>query len=66
MLNNVDIKMVFTKSSPNFCLIGNAPAVFRIKDTFLRVRLVKISNAVILTHAIALERTTAKYPINRV
>ena len=66
MLNNVDIKLVFSNSSPNCCLIGNAPAVFRIKDTFLSVRRVKISNAVMLAHAMALERTTAKYPIKRV
>ena len=68
MLNNIDIKLVFTRSSDDFCLFGERgkKASVLIRDTFLRIRRVKISNAVMLAHAMALEQTTAKYPIKRV
>ena len=68
MLNNIDIKLVFTKSSDSFCLLAekSKTAQFSIRDTFLRIRRVKVSNAVMLAHAMALEQTTAKYPIKRV
>ena len=68
MLNNIDIKLVFTRSSDSFCLLGAAGSkcVVSIADTFLRIRRVRVSNAVMLAHAMALEQTTAKYPIKRV
>ena len=68
MLNNIDIKLVFTRSSDNFCLLGasGSKCVVSIADTFLRIRRVRVSNAVMLAHAMALEQTTAKYPIKRV
>ena len=68
MLNNIDIKLVFSRSSDDFCLFGDKSlkAQVSIRDTFLRIRRVKISNAVMLAHAMALEQTTAKYPIKRV
>ena len=68
MLNNIDIKLVFSRSTDNFCLFGEKTlkANVSIRDTFLRIRRVKISNAVMLAHAMALEQTTAKYPIKRV
>jgi len=68
MLNNIDIKLVFTRSSDSFCLFAAAgtECTVSIQDTFLRIRRVKISNAVMLAHAMALEQTTAKYPIKRV
>ena len=68
MLNNIDIKLVFSRSSDDFCLFGDKSlkSQVSIRDTFLRIRRVKISNAVMLAHAMALEQTTAKYPIKRV
>ena len=68
MLNNIDIKLVFTRSSDSFCLLGagGSKCVVSIGDTFLRIRLVRVSNAVMLVHDMALEQTTAKYPIKRV
>ena len=68
MLNNIDIKLVFTRSADNFCLLAKSGVgcTVSIVDTFLRIRRVKISNAVMLAHAMALEQTTAKYPIKRV
>ena len=68
MLNNIDIKLVFSRSADDFCLFGDKglKGNVSIRDTFLRIRRVKISNAVMLAHAMALEQTTAKYPIKRV
>ena len=68
LLNNVDVKLVLTRSSDKFALLGDTgtDCIVSIEDTFLRVRRVKISNAVMLAHAMALEQTTAKYPIKRV
>ena len=65
LLNNIDIKLVFTRSSDNFSLLAadKTPCAVSIDDNFLKIRRVKISNAVMLAHAMALEQTTAKYPI---
>jgi hypothetical protein len=64
----VDVKLVLTRSSDKFCLLGDGATacVVSIEDTFLRVRRVRVSNAVMLAHAMALEQTSAKYPIKRV
>ena len=66
MLNNIDIKLVFTKSSNEFCLFGDktltkSNGIF--EETFFRIERFKISNAAILAHAMSIEQTTAKYPI---
>ena len=67
MLNNIDVKVVLTRAADRFCLLSDGVEAFvSIKNTFLRIRRVKISNAVMLAHAMALEQTTAKYPIKRV
>jgi len=67
LLNNIDVKLVLTRSADRFCLLSDGvEATVCIEDTFLRIRRVKISNAVMLAHAMALEQTTAKYPIKRV
>ena len=68
ILNNIDIKLVFTRSSDRFCLLRHAASkcTVSIADTFLRIRRVRVSNALMLAHAMALEKTTAKYQIKRV
>ena len=66
LLNNVDVKLVLTKASQNFYFMGenitNTHKIF-INETYLKVRRVTISPTVILAHAMALGKTTAKYPI---
>ena len=69
LLNNVDVKLVLTKAASNFYFIGNevdAACKLDIVETFLKVRRVTVSPTVMLAHAMALEKTTAKYPIKRV
>ena len=67
LLNNIDVKVVLTRAADRFCLLSDGVEAFvSIENTFLRIRRVKISNAVMLAHAMALEQTTAKYPIKRV
>jgi hypothetical protein len=66
MLSNVNITIKLTRSKPEFYLIGTSERHFiNIEETFLRVRRVKIAPSVMLDHAMALEKTTAKYPIKR-
>lgn len=67
MLSNVNITVKLTRTSPDFYLHGVGPDhKIIISDTFLRVRRVKIAPSIMLDHAMALEKTTAKYPIKRV
>jgi len=68
MLNNVDIGLILSRAPTNFFLKGSAAKdfKFRIEDAFLKVRRAVISPSVMLAHAIALEKTTAKYPFKRV
>lgn len=66
LLDNVDISIKLTRASDQFCLMGEPGYSIQISDVFLNVRKVKISNDVLLAHALALEKTTAKYPITRV
>ena len=42
-----------TRSSDKFCLLGDVgnDCIVSIEDTFIRVKRVKISNAVMLAHA---------------
>ena len=55
MLNNIDIKQVFTRSSDSFRLLGSAASkcTVSIADTYLRIRRVRVSNDVVLAHAMA-------------
>ena len=70
LLNNIDVKIVLSKAKKDFFFYGT-PAdcskfKFEITETYLKIRRVRISSAVMLAHAMALEKTTAKYPIKRV
>ena len=49
MLNNIDIKLVFTRFADSFCLLGPAASkcTVSIADTFLRIIRVRVSNDVI-------------------
>lgn len=68
MINNVDISLKFTRTKEDFCLFGSSTEDYKvlIDNAFLKVRRQTISPAVMAAHLLALERTTAKYPIKRV
>lgn len=67
LLNLVDMKVRLVRTKPSFCLVAAAEDYNVVIDhASLFVRKVKVSPAVAIGHAKALEKTTAKYPINRV
>ena len=72
MLSNVNIQVVLLKAPANFYLLADKSATnlsiltSLIDDIFLKVRKCVISPSIMLAHAMALEKTTAKYPIKRV
>lgn len=67
LLNGVELRLKFVRSRDVFCLIANANDYkINIIEATLYVRRVKVSPTILLNHARALEKTTAKYPITRV
>lgn len=67
LLNNVNIKVRLIRSKPEFCLITEDEEFkIEIEKAILKVRRVKVAPSVILGHAAALRKGTAKYPIKRV
>ena len=65
LLNEVNVKIKLVRSNTNFCLMG-ANSKLTITHAAMYVRKVKLSSAVFLAHAKALETSNAKYPIKRV
>ena len=67
LLNGVELGVRLVRSSDKFCLMDstNHYAV-HIDEANLIIRRVKISPGVLLAHAKALSKTTAKYPLTRV
>lgn len=69
LINGVELRVRLVRSKDAFCLLDfSADGNFhvRIKEATLIVRRAKISPGVLLAHANALSKTTAKYPITRV
>ena len=67
LLNGVNIKLKLIPQASSFCLMsGGNPFILKIMEAKLMVRKVKLSAAVQLAHARALEESNAKYPIRRV
>lgn len=66
MLSMIDLKIKLMRSKPEFCVLGDGEFKVVIEKTSLFIRKVKVSPGVILGHAKSLEKSTAKYPINRV
>ncbi|GFR61129.1 hypothetical protein ElyMa_001838200 [Elysia marginata] len=68
MINGVDVKIRLTPSKHVFNIMGDASlnALSVITHASLFIRKVKLNPAVALAHAKGLEKTTAKYPLNRV
>ena len=68
MINMVDIKIKMIRSKPEFCLVsptGNGYKVV-LEHASMFIRKVKVNPAVSIAHAKALEKTSCKYPIDRV
>ena len=76
LLNMVDLKVVLNRSNPKFCLMdlsgpadGSAPAVepeVKLTDVILKIRKVKVDQAVSDGIERMLKQTPALYPIRRV
>jgi hypothetical protein len=74
MLPQVNIQIVLTRSHPSFCMMSDAKfntekyknLRIDITEAAMQVRRVRVSNSVILQHAMMLEKTAAKYPLRRV
>ncbi|GFW86214.1 uncharacterized protein TNCV_4779261 [Trichonephila clavipes] len=66
LLNLVDLKIKLIRSKPEFCLQGSEGFKFVLDHVSLFIRKVRVNPGVILGHAKALEKTSAKYTINRV
>lgn len=68
LLNGVDVKIRLTPSKHAFHQMsdGTTTTVSQITHASLFIRKVKLNPAIVLAHGKALEKTTAKYPLNRV
>lgn len=77
LLNMVDLKIKMTQSKPSFCLMASSTTAtdgktsvldFKVvlEHASLFIRKTKVTPGVLLGHAKALEKTSAKYPIDRV
>jgi hypothetical protein len=68
IINNVDLVLRLIRNQSSFCLMGDGVHnyEFFIEEATLYMRQVKISPAVMLQHAMALEKATIKYPLTRV
>ncbi|GFV71376.1 uncharacterized protein F54H12.2 [Trichonephila clavipes] len=69
LLNLVDVKIKMTRTKPDFCLMSTKtgePYKVVLQHASSFIRKVKVNPGVSLGHAKALEKSTAKYPIDRV
>ncbi|GFY47154.1 uncharacterized protein F54H12.2 [Trichonephila inaurata madagascariensis] len=66
LLNLVDLKIKLIRSKLEFCLQGSEGFKVVLDHVSLFIRKVRVNPEVILGHAKALEKTSAKYPIDRV
>ncbi|GFX78921.1 uncharacterized protein F54H12.2 [Trichonephila clavipes] len=66
LLNLVDLKIKLIRSKTEFCLMGDRDYKVVFDHISLFVRKVRVNPGVLIEHAKALEKATAKYPIDRV
>ncbi len=70
LLNLVDLKLILNRSSDQFCLMDKNSSVIMAKvkltDVVLKVRKVRVSPSVSVSHELALKKMPAIYPIRRV
>ncbi|XP_039312426.1 uncharacterized protein F54H12.2-like [Solenopsis invicta] len=68
LINGVEMRLRMVRSRDAFCLMDQTKRDFEVHilDATLLVRRSKISPGILLAHAKALSKTTAKYPLTRV
>ena len=67
LVNGVDMKLKLSRSKPEFVLMGDsADYQIKLEQVHLDVRKVTLNPAVLLAHAKVLDKTPAKYPVQRV
>ncbi len=70
LLSMVDLKLILNRSSDKFCLMDkNTNALnarVKLTDVILKVRKVRVSPTVSMSHELALKKMAAIYPIRRV
>lgn len=67
LLNGVEMRLRLVRSNNAFCLMSASKnCAIRITEASLLVRRVKIAPGILLAHARALSKSTAKYPLTRV
>ncbi|GFY22015.1 uncharacterized protein F54H12.2 [Trichonephila clavipes] len=66
LLNLVDLKIKLIRSKTEFSLMGDGDYKVVFDHISLFVRKVRVNPGVLIGHAKALEKATAKYPIDRV
>ncbi|XP_025997017.2 uncharacterized protein F54H12.2-like [Solenopsis invicta] len=68
LINGVEMRLRMVRSRDAFCLMDQTERGFEVHilDATLLVRRSKISPGILLAHAKALSKTTAKYPLTRV
>lgn len=67
LLNGVEMRMRLVRTNDAFCLMSTSKEYkIRIVEASLLVRRAKIAPGVLLAHARALSKSTAKYPLTRV
>lgn len=70
LLNGVEVRLRMVRSKDAFCLmetpVANISHKVQITEATLMVRRAKINPGVLIAHAKALAKSTAKYPITRV
>ena len=65
LLDDVNMELKFFKNRDEFILMGKAGFSLQIDEFILNVRKVKISDQVLIAHAMALEKANAIYPLSR-
>ncbi|XP_044014036.1 uncharacterized protein F54H12.2-like [Aphidius gifuensis] len=69
LLNGIEMKINLTRSKQEFCLMdasNDKDYKIQILEASLAVRRVKLNPHIMIAHAKALAKTTAKYPLTRV
>ncbi|GBN49345.1 hypothetical protein AVEN_111544-1 [Araneus ventricosus] len=66
LLNLVDLKIKLIRSEPEFCLVGSDDYKIVFDHASLFVRKARRNPGVLIARGKALEKSTAKYPIDRV
>lgn len=67
LINGIEMRLRLVRTSDAFCLMSASKDYsIRIVDASLLVRRAKIAPGVLLAHARALSKSTAKYPLTRV